>query len=303
MNPNKASQPARFVSNGIYWVSQQPPLEREVPPDLARYTAEITRRLEIDRSIFGADAARRLLLCKAQLMQVVSIPGIYLHQLIRKRYIESIAREILTKGARQLVVIGARFDTLRLGVSAEIPVCRVIEGDHPGTQQVKRAALEEFRLPIGHCHFVPADLSEESLTSALSQSPAYDPTEAPLFIAEGLTMYLDELKIRALLSCSAAQNQPSKFLFTYMQEATPKKYHFQHTRPATLLWLALRKERFTWGIRPAALSAFLGDAGFRLQEHCTSKELRPRFLTEANHSAVLAVGENIALAAQVQTHP
>ena len=303
MNPNKASQTARFVSNGIYWVSQQPHLKREVPPELARYTAEITRRLEIDRSIFGADAARRLLLCKAQLMQVVSIPGIYLHQLIRKRYIESIAREILTKGVRQLVVIGAGFDTLSLRLSAEIPGCRVIEVDHPATQQVKRAALEEFRLPIGHCHFVPADLSEESLTSALSQSPAYDPTEATLFIAEGLTMYLDELKIRALLSCIAAQNQTSKFLFTYMQEATPKKYHFQHTRPATLLWLALRKERFTWGIRPAALSAFLGDAGFRLQEHCTSKVLRPRFLTEANHSAVLAVGENIALAAQVQTHP
>ena len=62
-----------------------PSLCPEVPEELARYTAEMTRCRETGTSILGAGVARRLLLLKAGLMQAFSIPGIYLHQVLRKR--------------------------------------------------------------------------------------------------------------------------------------------------------------------------------------------------------------------------
>ncbi|MBM62218.1 MAG: hypothetical protein CL484_04645 [Acidobacteria bacterium] len=296
MKQNKASQTARFVSNGIYWVSKQPCLGVEVPLELSRYTAAMTNRLEIERSLLGAGVARRLLLLKSRLMQAVSIPGIYLHQVIRKRYIESITRATLAGAVRQLVVIGAGFDTLSLRISLDMPDLRVIEIDHPATQQIKKIALEGFDLPLGTCHLVSADLSLESLASVLARSGEYDAEVPTLFVAEGLTMYLDEAQIRDLLTCIGTQASGSEFLFTYMEETEPGQYDFQNTRPVTSLWLALRSERFTWGIKKPELSGFLAESGFSLREHRTPDDLRVAFLTEANRSATVARGENIALA-------
>jgi methyltransferase (TIGR00027 family) len=292
MKHDQASHTARFVSNGIYWVSQHRRLGVEVPESLARCTAEMTRCLEIADSVFGDRFARRLLLLKAGVMQACSVPGIYLHQVLRKRHIESVARAVLEGGVEQVVIIGAGFDTLALRLD-----CRVIEIDHPATQREKRAALEQFTLPTGHCDFLSADLASETLGDALARCPDYDPNLATLFVAEGLSMYLTESSMRGLLECIAGKAPGSQFLFTYMEETLPGCYDFMDTRRATAWWLALRSERFTWGLKRDQVPAFLSSAGFDLRDHWTTQELGAELLTPANRSARLAGGEHTVLAA------
>ena len=110
-------------------------------------------------------------------------------------------------------------------------------------------------------------------------------------------MYLSEAAMRGLLECIAGQAAGSKFLFTYMEESSPGCYDFQNTRLATSLWLALRSERFTWGLRQDALRGFLGESSYDLDEHWTSHQLGTELLTPANRSARLAGGEHTVLAA------
>ena len=245
--------------------------------------------------IFGKKLARRMLLLKAGIMQSCAIPGVYLHHVLRKRYIERLAREALSGTIRQMVVIGAGFDTLSLRLSKDHPECTILEIDHPATQQAKRSLLEHFELPQGRCHFLAADLADAALSSVLARCPDHDPDQPTLFIAEGLTMYLRESSMRRLLDDIAGQAAGSALVFTYMEETIAGCYDFQNARRITSWWLALRHERFTWGLRPDDLPGFLAESGFRIDEHRTPEELRIELLTECNRDAKLTAGENAGI--------
>ena len=296
MKRDQASHTARFVSNGIYWVSRSRKLHVEVPGDLRDYTIEMTRcSLNVDSPVWRRLACRWILF-KAGLMQRCAIPGIYLHQLLRKRFIEAQARKAIADKTNQLVVIGAGLDTLGLRLSVEHPDLKVIEIDHPATQALKRSIVDAMSLPMGDIEFLSADLGHETLVSALKRSACHDPEAATLFIAEGITMYLSEASVRELLNSIANQPPGSSLLFTYMEESRPGCFDFRNARRVTSWWLALRHERFTWGIRPDRLQAFLAECGLSLESHRTPEELRLELLIESNRNATLALGENTVLA-------
>ncbi len=301
MKHDQASRTAKFVSNGIYWVSRQPELSAEVPLALRRYTESMTEQINPEHLLGSAALEQFILLKQCQVLQAASVPGIYLHQVLRKRCIESMARAVLAQGINQIVIVGAGYDTLSLRLSAEQPQLSVIELDHPATQAVKREAIEHFELDRGNSRFFPIDLSNQTLESALAACPDFHMDQPSLLIAEGLTMYLSESRVREILQCLAAQHSDSKFLFTYMEERAPGHFNFEQEHLATSLWLAFQHEQFTWGIKRSDLPAFLAESGLQLLENKTSDDLRQEFLTESNRHATLASGENIALVARLAT--
>src|SRR5437867_3702956 len=123
----------------------------------------------------------------------VTAPGIFLHYLMRKLFIEEAVRRSLATpaSARQVVVIGAGLDTLgaRLALDGANNV-RVVEVDHPATQAVKCRALARYGLPREGFSFVELDLTVRTLAEALGDSDQLDPRLPAVFVAEGLLMYL-----------------------------------------------------------------------------------------------------------------
>ncbi|MBQ71859.1 MAG: hypothetical protein CMJ67_03035 [Planctomycetaceae bacterium] len=297
MKHDRASDTAKFVLNGIYWVSQHPSLGSEVPGGLSRYTGEMIRCVEWSGKPTGSWLERRMTLWKAGIMQEVSIPGIYLHQMLRKSFIESIARSEVLPSVSQLVVFGAGFDTLSLRVSASHPGLTVIEVDHPATQAAKVEAVERFNMSTGRCLFVESDLEKDGVTGGLERCPDYDPEAPTLFVAEGLTMYLSESRVRELLSCVAEGSPDSRLLFTYMEETPAGRWDFREQRALATKWLAFRNERFTWGATPEGLRALMAECGLEVVAHRTSEDMRLEFLDAKNRDARLAHGENTVLAA------
>ena len=91
------------------------------------------------------------------------------------------ARGALGSDVRQVVVIGAGFDTLSLRLSADMPGYSVIEIDHPATQSVKKEVLEDFSLPQGSVQLVPVDLSHERLADTLFRTGGIRPRSADPF--------------------------------------------------------------------------------------------------------------------------
>ena len=295
MKRDRASDTARFVLDGIYWVSQHPRLGTEVPRDLARYTEEMVRCVEWRGKAKGSWIDRRVTRMKAGIMQSVSIPGIYLYQVLRKRYIESVARSLVLPNVSQLVVFGAGFDTLSLRMGSSHVGMTVIEVDHPASRAAKLEAIGRFNFSTGPCVFVESDIDRDGVADALDRCPQYDPDAPTLFVAEGLTMYLKESRVRGLFDFVAAGSPESRLLFTYMEEGPDGSWDFREQGAIATRWLARRNERFTWGATPNDLRHMLADCRLEVVEERTAEMLRSDLLSPSNREASLAHGENTVL--------
>ena len=296
MKNNQVSSTAIFVANGVWWVSIHPKLKVEVPELLGRFNLEMVRH--INKGLFDIDhkLGEKLLRIKTALMQKAVMPGFYLHFVLRKRSIENYVRQALQDSARQLIVIGAGFDTLSVRMSREFDDCTVIEIDHPATQIWKKKALERLNPKSRNIHLLPLDLTQQSMRQALLDHKNYCPGKNSVFVAEGLTMYLNEKEVRETLNFIRENSAPgSRFIFTYMKERRRDDYQFTNASRLADFWLKMKGEVFSWGLADGQLEPFLKHSGFHLMQCTTHKELREELLAAANLWVALPIGENIAI--------
>lgn len=111
--------------------------------------------------------------------------------LARTRIYDDFVRRAMDDGLRQVVIVGAGYDARAWRLARE--GVRFIEVDHPATQSRKRALAS-----AGGPDFVAADLGAEQIDEVLGRSE-YDGSRACAFVCEGLTLYLDESRVRSLL--------------------------------------------------------------------------------------------------------
>jgi methyltransferase (TIGR00027 family) len=207
-----------------------------------------------------------------------TIPGLMLHFMLRKRRIEDAVRGALERGCRQVVVLGAGFDTLAARLGPQFPSVRFIEIDHPATQAVKHAAVARQNL-----HYVAADLARTSLAAALAASP-YERNSPSVFVIEGLLMYLTPEEMAALFaSIGELQPQGSEVVFTVMEPRRDGRLAFHNATWLERALLALWKEPFKSAVSRDVLPRALGQWGLRLRNVAD--------LAAAHPDLVLARGE------------
>ena len=117
-------------------------------------------------------------------------PGVMGALVTRSRYIDDYLSEGIKDGIRQLVILGAGYDSRPYRFEQLKDRIRVFEVDHHTTQDIKKAKLTEVfgELP-NHVTFVSVDLAEDTLEKRLIES-GFDKMAKTLFIMEGVTMYL-----------------------------------------------------------------------------------------------------------------
>jgi methyltransferase (TIGR00027 family) len=225
-----------------------------------------------------------------RLAERMTIPGLLLHFMLRKRWIEERLRASLQRGCRQIVVIAAGFDSLAWRLARDFPAARFFEVDHPATQAAKRRAGGESRLRL-----VAADLESARLHQLLPASGFRD-DQSSCFVVEGLLMYLAPDETRTLLrSIARLQRDAGEVLFTVMEPGPGGRLSFHNaTRLATAV-LALWREPFRSSLRREELATFLAPLGLVPVELADAARLRERYL--AGHGTpALAVGELAVLA-------
>lgn len=225
--------------------------------------------------------------------EIFAIPGLYLHFALRKKLIESIVQGQIEKGAvEQVVVIAAGFDPLAATLHESYPLVRFFEVDHPATQATKMAALADAGSNLFFC---PADLTKHSIADALA--PAWFDASLPtVFIAEGITMYLDAKQLDKFFAGirQRAQHPDSSLIFTYMARSPLGVIGFDSQTALARLWLQVKGEPMKWGIEPENVAAFLAARGFTLRRDHSAADLSARFMAGRNNR--LAKGENICWA-------
>jgi methyltransferase (TIGR00027 family) len=204
-------------------------------------------------------------------------PGARSSGVARTRLVDDLLLRALQNGVEQVVILGAGFDCRAYRLPG-IDRVRVIEVDHPDTQQAKRRHLQHFfgNLP-DHVRFAPLDFNHQRLEEIVPAS-GLDEKRSTFYLWEGVTNYLTAPAVEATFRAMRRLASSSQVLFTYVHSAVldPKASFPGKDRLRKTLQRA--GEVWTFGFNPAELKDYLDRRGFRLVEDIGSVEYRTRYL-------------------------
>jgi methyltransferase (TIGR00027 family) len=192
------------------------------------------------------------------------------HVVLRSRFTEDRLAAARQRGVTQYVILGAGFDTFALRQPAWARELRILEVDHEATQVLKRArmAAEGLAMPE-NAHFATIDFEHESLREGL-QRHSIKLDELTFFSWLGVTMYLNETAIDAVLQSVAAFPAGSEVVLTFAPPPNGAPSLFDQ-RAASLgePWISY--------FEPEMLDAKLRGAGFSAVEFLSSSEAQARY--------------------------
>jgi len=295
---NKPSATAMLILKSIVFLSLDPQRKYLVPEEVSKISIQFLETKAFDQRRFIKILKTKWLYYFIWFVERLLLPGMVLHYVLRKRYIEEVVLNIINKGeACQIVILAAGFDSLACRLSKRFPQVNFIEVDHPATQESKKRILEEIGLLMPNVAFLAVDFSSEKLEDKLLAMKQFNPQANTLFIAEGITMYLDENQINELLKFASSQNQ---FIFTFMERQEDGKIDFKNTHSIVNFWLNWKKEKFRWGISQSEVPNFLRDRKFLLEEIVAHNKLRSKYLSAFSNNEPLAEGECICVAKAIK---
>ena len=282
------SATAMLVLNGVAFRSTDPRYSALVSERARVHSAGLIRAAG-ERPRNGRNAFDRAIV---GIMEALTVPGLSLHYVLRKRYIEDVLREAIGHDFRQLVVIGAGLDTVALRLVEQFPALRAIEVDHPATQALKKRLLSAAKIPTTTT-FLPLDLTHATLAETLKACPEFDGNRATLFLAEAVFLYLNEDEVRKALRAIRSVASQSRMVFTFFGPRPGRTINFQNATFIADWWLRWRGEPPRWAIEPEMVPTFLASEGFRTCEVATDASFHRRYVSG---QVPLSRGEHIAVA-------
>jgi methyltransferase (TIGR00027 family) len=212
---------------------------------------------------------------------------------------DDLLSDTLEQGLRQVVILGAgfdsrayRFDRLKDGV-------KVFEVDHPATQQAKVKKLTRILGPGGlpdYITFVPIDFTRETLEVRLPEC-GYSDRLKTLFIWEGVTMYLDAPSVDATLAFVSHHSAPgSAVVFDYMYQGVLDGRVKGHSEVSSMRrYRGFSNEVLGFGIEEGQIEPFLAARGFSQVRNVTGADLHERYFKGKNARRKVNAGYAIAI--------
>jgi methyltransferase (TIGR00027 family) len=297
MKEETPSATAQIVARNIVLVASTEKLSHLVAPAAARLSGWFVQAYSPQGELFLRRARRTLFQSLFRFYERVTIPGLALHQALRKRRIEEVVCAALEEGFNQVVVLGGGLDSLALRLHREFPQVNFLELDHPATQRVKREVIEAHQLAGANLKLVAVDFTRQTLADCLAACPDYLPGAKTVFVCEGVLMYLEACEVDRIFAFIRQQaGEWKRFVFTFMEPDKSGRTNFRNSTWLVRLWLSWRKEPFKWGLHRAKLRDFLAARGFSMKELATPETFRQLYLKNPDLSTqVLAEGENVCV--------
>lgn len=304
MHESRPSSTAFLIARALLLASREPTLRNLLPADAAalsaRYLAVAGPRSRWVSSALEFRVVRKFLLS----LERAVLPGLVLHFLLRKRWLEDLVRTVIADGCRQVVVLGPGLDTLAIRLHREFTSVRFIEIDHPATQRLKISVLAQAAdTTLGSFVSLPADLAKVSLAAVLRQPTSGFAAGRPtLVLAEGLLMYLAPVEVERLLTAIRTDlPETTDLIFTFLKLRSDGTIGFEHTGSLVRRWLRWRGEPFHWAISESELPALLQRCGWKVKSIAQAAEFRRRYLANtALASRPLVEGEAICVAERLR---
>lgn len=135
--------------------------------------------------------------------------GLAGHAALRMHAVDQAVQAGLDAGCRQVVVLGAGYDT-RAWRLRGLAGCHVVEVDLPDTQAVKQRCLEGLT-PVTPVMFAAADLSDDTLAHALSTT-GHERDRPTVWVWEAVAPYLPHDAVQATVEAIAELSAPASHL-------------------------------------------------------------------------------------------
>ena len=246
MQNNQASRTALLIAASLVLLHRDPKYSGLVSRTAADFCAQILDAHSAQTRLFLQIVRQNWFRPIAKLIERITIRGILLHYVLRKKCIAGLVRSALINGATQVVIIGAGFDPLSFELHQEFPSVQFWEIDHPATQRHKVRIFS--KIGADRLHFVAMDLSATAFDSEVLIKNSFDPTQRAVWIAEGLLMYLTLERVSSLMrTLKSLSANGSRFVFTFMEKQNDGRIRFDSQSKLVDWWLCRRGEPFLWG--------------------------------------------------------
>ncbi len=289
MKEDKVSSTALTVLQGILYTANRKKFSHLVTDDMKEACKKILksskegqkRLKQLDNKVFNLSVP---------IIEKLMIPGITLHYVLRKKYIEEFVREAIKRGFNQIINLGAGFDTLAYRLSQEFNSVDFIEIDHPATQVHKEEAL--IKTKIDNLHILSVDFSKQNLEDELKKFKNFDSDKKTIFISEGVLMYLNEDSVRDLFnSLKKLTNSDMEFIFTFIEPMSENRDSYGMLLN---LYLKIKKEHLFWNIKKGKIANFLKSLDYEQKFLIDTDSFKEMYLPDIQ--ATLHRGEAIVVA-------
>ena len=217
MKQGRISQTALKVALGLITLSVKDDWAQRLPPGLV----EVSERLLLASGSPGYGprimraSKQQWMIRVYQIQDFLAMPGQFEGFGHRKIFMQQQVEAAIEQGARQVLVLGAGFDTLCLRLARQHSHVHFFEVDHPTTSAAKAKGVAVEGQPANMVQ-IAANLGEHALSKVLSEDGRWQSSQPSVLLAEGLFQYLKDDEVRGLLSEAAACTSPgSRFAFTH----------------------------------------------------------------------------------------
>ena len=215
MPGERPSKTARKVALNIVTLGMKRGMEEVLPSGIV----DATVTLLVESGVVGRKAmrfSRSRMAVGIYLAFDWMMPGQFEAFAHRKAFCERQVRKGIGAGARQVLILGAGYDTLGWRLASEFAGVKFFEIDHPATIRLKTKGIEAMGRR-DNLHSIAEDLSERELRDVLRADAAWDSSAPTVIVTEGLLMYLPPEAVETLFKqCAAVTGAGSRIVFTYV---------------------------------------------------------------------------------------
>ncbi|AGC46254.1 hypothetical protein MYSTI_04966 [Myxococcus stipitatus DSM 14675] len=211
------------------------------------------------------------------------LPGAYGFATARTLHLDALFQQALDDGARQVVLLGAGYDSRAYRFRERLEGVRVFELDLPSTQRRKKERLDALLGAVPDwVNYVPINFDVHRLEDVL---PAwgFDSSLRTFFLWEGVSMYLTEQSVSRTLGFVVRHTpRGSSIAFDYVALGALRgdvRY------PDSRQWgrqLASMGHPMTFGIEEDDSDAYLRQQGLEVISRIGSADMEREYLTKSN---------------------
>ncbi len=210
----------------------------------------------------------------------------------RTRYIDEYVTECIDAGLKQLVILGAGYDSRAYRIEVLKGKVTVFEVDHPATQKRKIELVKKMMDPLpSNVVYVPIDFNKETLLGRMSES-GYNKNKKSLFIWEGVTPLLTaEAVDETLKFVTKNSGSGSSIIFNYVlksvvdgtcQVEEAKEIRRSFSRGGILDFHSNKGDRLLFGIEEGTIESFLSERGFQQIKDISGDYYEAQYFTGPN---------------------
>jgi len=216
-----------------------------------------------------------------------ALPGLNEYMIARTAYFDRLFVDALDNEIRQIVLLGAGYDTRAYRFNQSNRGTKIFELDITPTQDRKKKCLKKARIDIPqHVRFVPINFKEESLKDVLEKA-GYEDQVKTLFLWEGVSYYLDAESVDVTLDfVSHTSHQESAIAFDYtisLSEENLNDYYGVREFAQTMKEHHANEE-LMFSIDEGKIESYLEQRGLKKLDHLDNGEIERTFLVKDNGS-------------------